>query len=161
MKRESHRSAGIVLFRTDGEREFLLLRSAVTRRPVWEFPKGAIEVGESPRQAAERELSEETGLATGDYTVLEGFQEEERYVFTRVEAGEEVLIRKRVTYFLAEWSNGEIVISPEASRYTWAGPLEARRLLRFPEKRRVLERAQGWIDTLGTGSREVIPVIGA
>jgi 8-oxo-dGTP pyrophosphatase MutT (NUDIX family) len=161
MKRESHRSAGIVLFRADGERAFLLLRSAVTRRPVWEFPKGAIEVGESPREAAERELSEETGLVAGDYTLLEGFQEEERYVFTRMDGGEEVLIRKRVTYFLAEWSNGEIVISPEASRYTWAGPLEARRLLRFPEKRRVLERAQGWIDTLGSDSGQVIPVIGA
>jgi 8-oxo-dGTP pyrophosphatase MutT (NUDIX family) len=149
MKRESHRSAGIVVYRSGGERAFLLLRSAVTRRPVWEFPKGAIEPGETPREAAIRELAEETGLEPGDYTVREGFQEEERYVFTRSRAGERVTIRKQVTYFLAEWERGEVTISPEASRFLWAVPVEARRLIRFPEKRRVLDRAQKWIDEKG------------
>jgi 8-oxo-dGTP pyrophosphatase MutT (NUDIX family) len=162
MKRESHRSAGIVLFRSDGERAFLLLRSAVTRRPVWEFPKGAIEEGESPREAAVRELGEETGLAPADYSLLDGFQEEERYVFTRTDAGGRVLIRKQVTYFLAEWRTGDVVISPEASLFTWAHPPEARRLLRFPEKRRVFDRAQAWIDRHRNGGhgQEMAPVVG-
>jgi bis(5'-nucleosidyl)-tetraphosphatase len=161
MKRESHRSAGIVLFRADGERAFLLLRSAVTRRPVWEFPKGAIEEGESLREAAVRELGEEAGLGPADYSLLDGFQEEERYVFTRADAGGRVLIRKQVTYFLAEWRAGEIVISPEASHFTWARPPEARRLLRFPEKRRIFDRAQAWIDRRDGGrGEEMTPVVG-
>ncbi len=33
-----------------------------TYKPVWEIPGGAIEVGESPRQACRRELKEELGL---------------------------------------------------------------------------------------------------
>jgi 8-oxo-dGTP pyrophosphatase MutT (NUDIX family) len=146
MRRESHHSAGIVLFRDEPERSFLLLRSALTRRPVWEFPKGAIEAGETLQQAAERELQEEAGLAPGDYEVLEGFVDVERYFFTRDSSGDQVLIRKQVTYFVARWKHGEIQISPEATRYQWANRSAAERRLRFPEKRRVLANAIRWLD---------------
>jgi 8-oxo-dGTP pyrophosphatase MutT (NUDIX family) len=146
MKRESHQSAGIVLFRDDIERSFLLLRSALTRRPVWEFPKGAIEAGETVLQAAERELQEEAGLRAGDYEVLDGFIDVERYFFTRGRGDEQLLIRKQVTYFLARWKQGEIVISEEASRYQWATQSAAERKLRFPEKRRVLANAIRWLE---------------
>src|SRR4030095_10655478 len=33
-----------------------------TYKPTWQFPGGGLEVGESPKQAAIRELVEETGL---------------------------------------------------------------------------------------------------
>jgi 8-oxo-dGTP pyrophosphatase MutT (NUDIX family) len=145
MNRESHRSAGIVLYRGGAERRFLLLRSALTRRPVWEFPKGAIEEGESELEAAERELSEETGLMAGDYRVRDGFRETEHYFFTRGNGAERRLIRKHVCYFLAEWLGGEVRISREASDFAWATLPEALRMLRFPEKRRVLENAERWL----------------
>src|SRR5690606_8688663 len=145
MKREWHHSAGVIVFREDSPRSYLLMRSALTRRPVWEFPKGAIETGESKLEAAERELLEETGLGDGDYTLLDGFQEEERYYFTRG-AGEDLcLIRKRVDYFLAEWQRGEVRVSREASRFEWAGADDALRMLRFSEKRRVLRAAEEWL----------------
>jgi 8-oxo-dGTP pyrophosphatase MutT (NUDIX family) len=148
MKREFHRSAGFVVFREDGCRRFLLVRSALTRRPVWEFPKGAIEEGERERDAAVRELEEETALAPGSYSVFEGFREEEHYHFLRGEGADRRLIRKVVVYFLAEWESGEVRISPEATRFTWAELPEASRLLRFPEKRRVLARADRFITEL-------------
>lgn len=145
MRRESHHSAGIVLFRDEPERSFLLLRSALTRRPVWEFPKGAIEARETIQQAAERELQEEAGLAAHDYEVLDGFVDVERYFFTRGSGVEQVLIRKQVTYFVARWKSGEVRISPEATRYLWATRAVAERRLRFPEKRRVLANAIRWL----------------
>jgi bis(5'-nucleosidyl)-tetraphosphatase len=146
MRRESHHSAGIVLFRDVPERSFLLLRSALTRRPVWEFPKGAIEDGETEQQAAERELREEAGLTEGDYEVLDGFVDVERYFFTRGAGSDQLLIRKQVTYFIARWKQGEILISPEATRYQWAPRAAAERRLRFPEKRRVLANAIRWLE---------------
>ena len=145
MKREWHHSAGVIVFREDEARAYLLMRSALTRRPVWEFPKGGVEDGESELQAAERELHEETGLTPGDYTLLDGFHEEERYYFTRGTGPEMRLIRKRVDYFLAEWQSGEIQLSREASRYEWVTAEEALRMLRFPEKKRVLNRAEEWL----------------
>ncbi len=150
MKRERHHSAGVIVFRDGSPRCYLLMRSALTKRPVWEFPKGGLEVGETELEAAARELHEETGLAAGDYTLLEGFQEEERYYFTRGAGPEARLIRKRVDYFLAEWQRGDIQISREASRYEWAPLEEAMRMLRFPEKRRVLRAAEAWLARLGT-----------
>lgn len=148
MKRESHHSAGVVLFRAGDERRYLLLRSALTRRPVWEFPKGAVEAGETELEAACRELHEETGLRSGDYTVLDGFRETERYFFTRGAGDDRRLINKRVTYFLAEWHSGDVRISREASRFTWATVGEAERLLRFPQKRKVLAAAEARLVTL-------------
>ena len=145
MKREWHHSAGVIVFRDEDPRSYLLMRSALTRRPVWEFPKGALERGENELQAAERELQEETGLGPGDYTLLEGFHEEERYYFTRGAGSTQRLIRKRVDYFLAEWQSGEVQVSREASRYEWVSAEEALRMLRFPEKRRVLSRAEEWL----------------
>lgn len=151
MKRESHHSAGVVLYREGPERSYLLLRSALTRRPVWEFPKGGVEEGETEREAAERELREEAGLAVGDYTMLDGFREEEHYHFTRGSGGERRLIQKRVVYYLARWNQGEVHISREATRFAWADSREAQRLLRFPEKRRVLAAADRWLSTRPVG----------
>jgi bis(5'-nucleosidyl)-tetraphosphatase len=145
VKREWHHSAGVIVYRDDRPRSYLLMRSALTRRPVWEFPKGGLEPGESELEAAERELEEETGLAEGDFTLLDGFREEERYYFSRGSGADLLLIRKRVTYFLAEWQRGEIQLSREASRYEWATAEEAMKMLRFPEKRRILARAEEWL----------------
>ena len=55
------------------------------------------------------------------------------------------LIRKRVDYFLAEWRSGEIQLSREASRFEWVSLEDALRMLRFPEKKRVLNRAEAWL----------------
>jgi bis(5'-nucleosidyl)-tetraphosphatase len=153
MNREWHHSAGVIVFRDDSPRSYLLMRSALTRRPVWEFPKGSVEAGETEIEAALRELQEETGLAAGDYNLIDGFQEEERYYFTRGTGSDLCLIRKRVGYFLAEWRRGEIRISREASRFQWVPLEDALRMLRFPEKRRVLSRAEAWLMKRQAGAR--------
>ena len=54
-------SAGGIVFRRDGERTlYLLIRDSYRN---WGFPKGHLEDGEAPEQAALREVGEETGLA--------------------------------------------------------------------------------------------------
>jgi 8-oxo-dGTP pyrophosphatase MutT (NUDIX family) len=135
-----------VLFHGHGpERRYLLVRSALTRRPIWEFPKGGVEAGETDAVAAERELQEETGVRDGDYRVLDGFRDEERYVFTQGKGEARILIVKRVVYFVAESFTEEVHISHEAEAFRWAAYDEAHRLLRFPGKRAVLERAEEFV----------------
>lgn len=145
MKREWHHSAGVIVFRQDSTRSYLLVRTALTRRPAWEFPKGGIEPGETELQAAQREVFEETGLAPGDYALLDGFQASERYYFTRGTGEHFRLINKRVDYFLGRWRQGEIRLSREATDHHWATSEVALRMLRFSEKRRILLAAEEWL----------------
>lgn len=143
MRRVSQTAAGVVLFRNGGDtRRYLLMRSALTRRPIWEFPKGGVEAGETEAQAAVRELWEEAGIGEGQIVLFDGYREEERYVFTQGKGEQRTLIVKKVVYFLAETDEERVIISREAEEYRWATYDEAMRLIRFPGKRHVLEVAE-------------------
>lgn len=56
------RSAGVIPYHRGEGRAYtyLVLHSATVRNPraKWEFPKGGVEAGETPRQAAGREFQE-------------------------------------------------------------------------------------------------------
>jgi len=143
MRRVSQTAAGVVLFRNGGDtRRYLLMRSALTRRPIWEFPKGGVETGESEAQAAVRELWEEAGIGEEQISLFDGYREEERYVFTQGKGEQRTLIVKKVVYFLAATEEERVTISREAEEYRWATYEEAMRLIRFPGKRHVLEVAE-------------------
>ena len=58
-------TAGGIVYRLDkdGKIEILLIQDAKNR---WTIPKGHVEPGEEPRQTAEREIQEETGVQKMD-----------------------------------------------------------------------------------------------
>ena len=104
-------------------------------------------------QAALRELEEETGLLPADVTLCDGFQHKEDYRFTSGKGDDRVLIRKAVTYFLAEASRTDVRLSEhEASDYVWLPLPEALTKVRYAARRRMLEaaaRAAGCVSGLG------------
>jgi 8-oxo-dGTP pyrophosphatase MutT (NUDIX family) len=57
--REETSAGGVVVRRDDGQALFLLIRDSYRN---WGFPKGHLEPGEAPADAALREVAEETGL---------------------------------------------------------------------------------------------------
>jgi bis(5'-nucleosidyl)-tetraphosphatase len=64
MKYQKRMSAGAVIVRlTPQGPRFLLLRAF----RHWDFPKGAVEDGETPLEAARREIEEETGIVDLDF----------------------------------------------------------------------------------------------
>lgn len=58
-------NAGIVLFRGDGRVLFCERVEDYPKR--WQFPQGGIDVGETPLQAAIRELREETSVVSAEF----------------------------------------------------------------------------------------------
>ena len=69
-------SAGVVILReTPAGPRFLLLRAF----RHWDFPKGAVEPGETPLEAAKREVAEEAGITTLDFKWGFDFQDTPPY----------------------------------------------------------------------------------
>jgi len=125
VSRYSH-AGGVVARTVNGEREYLLVGARRSPRE-WVLPKGHIERGETPEEAAVREVQEEAGVRAA---VVARAAESEYAV------GKE---RVRVVFFLMRYQG-------EASRQedralAWRRYDEALRMLRFDDTRRVLTEA--------------------
>jgi bis(5'-nucleosidyl)-tetraphosphatase len=68
-------SSGYLIFRCSHRLQFLLMR----HRDRWDLPKGHLDAGETKKQAALRELEEETGLAATSIWTDPEFVFEHRY----------------------------------------------------------------------------------
>ena len=129
-------SAGVILFRTRANREYLLLDYG----SHWDFPKGHIEEGEDPVATARRELREETGIR--DARFVSGYLERMRYFYRK--AGEQM--RKVVIYFLAETAGVEVTLSHEHCGYAWASYEEALQRLTFKTAKDLLSKAHSFLE---------------
>lgn len=147
MKYSRHVSAGMIVFhRDEGQCRFLLVLSRLTKRPLWEFPKGGVDTGETLIETATRELREETGLTSDHIAVVPGFERTEDYRFSSGQDGERMLIHKRVTYFLAESDTMDVTISPhEISQHAWLDLGNAVRKLKYKERRNLLREAAAFV----------------
>lgn len=127
---EQHSAGGLVV-RGD---EVLLIATAGGRR--WQLPKGHLEAGEVPEQAAVREVREETGVTGSIVAPLSGVD------YTFLERGKH-RIKKHVDYFLLRYESGsETDFEPRevvtARWFTWP---KAITMLSHANDRRVAEEA--------------------
>jgi 8-oxo-dGTP pyrophosphatase MutT (NUDIX family) len=137
MRREF--SAGAVLVRSVGGRPHLAaIRPQGKRAGTWALPKGAIDPGEKPEEAAVREAFEETGVHG---TVVEKLGDV-RYVYTW--AGERIF--KLVSFYLLRAGRGRIGAIEEAMRVEvaearWLPLAEAATLLAYKGEREIAAMA--------------------
>ena len=94
--RQELSAGGIVIRRTPQGPQVLMIKD---HKGKWTFPKGHVEDGEQPAEAAVRETREETGL--GELAVLDRIGQTD-YFFRNVWEGRRDLVHKTVIYFLLE-----------------------------------------------------------
>ncbi|SAK41327.1 NUDIX hydrolase [Caballeronia ptereochthonis] len=117
-------SCGVVILNTQGD----VLLCHATETSHWDVPKGAADPGESPREAALRELVEETGIVLP----AERLKDLGRFVYRRDKdlhlfavrvSDDEVQLENCVceSYF-PRYSDGTMI--PEMDAYRWVSPAE-------------------------------------
>jgi 8-oxo-dGTP pyrophosphatase MutT (NUDIX family) len=115
-------SAGVAVVRSEeGSWQYLALRAY----HYWDFPKGIVEQGEDPLQAAVREVEEEAGITDLVFSWGHDFRETPPYGAGKV-----------ARYYVAQTNQAEIVLPispelghPEHHEYRWVDYEAARALM--------------------------------
>lgn len=127
-------ACGAVLYTgTPGSERFLLLRNR--KHGTWGFPKGHVDKGEMPIEAALREVEEETSIK--NLQLNESF----RQTITYPVVEKNQTFEKHVTYFLCKVKDKSVKISNEHDRSLWTDADDAERVLQHENLRGVLRAA--------------------
>jgi mutator protein MutT len=131
-------SAGGVAYRTqDGRVEVALI--GVGQNLRWQLPKGLVDPGETPEQAAVREVREETGLVTELVQLLDKIE----YWYIATEKGGKVRIHKFVHFYLLRYLSGDVADHDyEVEEARWVEIDEAIKQLAFDSERQLVEKAR-------------------
>ena len=131
---EETSAGGLVIDRSIGApRAALIARHDRRGRLVWSLPKGHLEEGETPEDAALREVQEETGIVGRVMAPLG--------VIDFWFIAENRRIHKTVHHYLMEASGGELSdADAEVEQVAWVALDEVRARLAYADERRLLDR---------------------
>jgi 8-oxo-dGTP diphosphatase len=120
----------------------LVERSKQPWQGLWSLPGGHVEWGETLREAAVREVLEETGVTVAISHLVDAID-----VINRVEDGS-IRSHHALTVFLARLVSGVPQPGSDAAAVMWADPARLTELRLLPGTREAVERA------LALGSRQ-------
>lgn len=133
-------SAGIITYIKENDTiEYVLLHYLGGH---WDFPKGKLEAGESKRDAAIRELHEETGLTAEIHPDFEV-----SYSYTFKDRNRQP-ISKTVYFYVGRTYERKVTISHEHQHYTWLDYEQSLYKLTYENAKGVLAKADMFLRNL-------------
>jgi 8-oxo-dGTP pyrophosphatase MutT (NUDIX family) len=135
-----------VAFRRIKSAETEVALIAVGDKLRWQLPKGTIEQGEAPEQAALREVAEEAGIQAEIIELLDVIE----YWYVGDSRGQRVRFHKQVHFYLMRYISGDVAEHDDEVRDArWLPIEEAIERLAFKNERQVVEQAKTRIESLG------------
>jgi len=117
MTKKERKVVAVVLL--DYQGKFLILKRSYKKKlhpNIWNLPSGGVEQGETLRQAAQREVAEETELK---------MKIKENGPIVKIETSEGYA--QVVHFVLAELIGGDVKLNEENSDFKWVTPVQALR----------------------------------
>ena len=138
--------AGIMLVNMDGQ---VFVGQRIDKAPendAWQMPQGGIDKGETPREAALRELTEETGISVDLVDVIAESAEEHYYDLPKELMGKiwgGKYRGQRQTWFLMRFKGEDSDVDiatehAEFSKWQWVSPAQLPQMI-VPFKKRLYE----------------------
>ena len=135
-----HSAGGVAVRQLGGRNEIAIIRT--TEEGRWQLPKGIIDPGESPEQAALREVREEAGITCELIEPIETIE----YWFVASYDGPKKRYHKKVSFFLMKFVSGDVADHDhEVTEARWVELGEALAMLSFRNEKDVVERAREMI----------------
>lgn len=137
MKTKLAFSAGGIIFNKKGQ--ILMIEDAFGR---WTFPKGLIDKGETPEQAAVREVKEEVGV---DAEIIKRLTKDDYWYVAKWEK-EKPRVHKTVYWFLMKAEGSPKPQTSEITNARWLDPKQIAKLETYVNTQKILKKA---LATLG------------
>jgi len=135
--KEQTSAGGVVYRRREGRVEVALI--SVGEQNRWQLPKGLVGRGESPLEAALREVREETGLSCEIVAELERVE----YWYFSKGGARRVRFHKHVHFYLMRYVSGDVSgHDDEVNEARWVCLEKAEAMLAFKGERKALAEAR-------------------
>jgi len=142
VKTETQTSAGGAAFRKTGSDLSVALIST-GNPPRWQLPKGLVDKGETPEQAAVREVREEAGVNARIDKLIDKVE----YWYQSKRGHERIRYHKFVYFYLMWYESGEVTDHDhEVNEAKWIPATDAISLLAFRSERAIVQSAVELID---------------
>ena len=139
---QTQESAGGAVFRASRPRVVEVALISVGASPRWQLPRGLVDFGESPEDAAVREVREEAGI---DAAIIEKIETVEYWYQATVD-GQRIRYHKFVHFFLMRYLSGDVANHDrEVNEARWVEIDDALGMIAFKSERGVLEKAMSRI----------------